>query len=258
MAGVTPTSLKTTAIQTPSDKNHTLVLRQLKEVAEVGQRLRGDPQDSFVRVSELVNSGLFRLVNGTLQPPTTTSLPGTVVPSTRKVNTAGSLTGGGTLAADLTLQLSGDSASPGNLFYYGTSGSGVKGFFSLTSAIVVPTPQITIGAAWVASSGAVTVPTVDVPRVVPYNCTLKEVNIVTRGGPGSCTVDIWKAPIGSYPPTVANSITGGTPPAISSANTYTNTTLTGWTTAFSLDDVLMFHISASTTFTFVSIQLRVG
>ena len=71
--------IKSTAIQTPRDGNpeqHTIVLRQLKEALELGQRLRGDPADSFVRVSELVHLGILRLVGATLQlsnstPPAT-------------------------------------------------------------------------------------------------------------------------------------------------------------------------------------------
>jgi hypothetical protein len=50
------------------------------------------------------------------------------VPTTRQVATAGSITGGGDLSADRTLQLSGDAASPGNNQVYGTNGSGVKGW----------------------------------------------------------------------------------------------------------------------------------
>jgi hypothetical protein len=42
-----------------------------------------------------------------------------------------SLTGGGTLAADRTMELVNDLASPGNTQYYGTNGSGTKGWFSL-------------------------------------------------------------------------------------------------------------------------------
>lgn len=66
----TQTRIKGTAIQNPTGTmdNHTLVLKQLKEVAEIGQRLRGDPEDSYIRVSELVNLGLVRLVSGTVQP----------------------------------------------------------------------------------------------------------------------------------------------------------------------------------------------
>lgn len=42
-----------------------------------------------------------------------------------------SITGGGTLAADRTMELVNDSASPGLTQYYGTNGSGTKGWFSL-------------------------------------------------------------------------------------------------------------------------------
>lgn len=116
---------------------------------------------------------------------------------------------------------------------------------------------LSAGAAWVDSSGgAVATPTNDVPRVIPIDCTLTDVKILTRGGPGSCSIDIWKLPFGSYPPTVANSITGGSPPAISSGNTFEDSTLTGWTTDISAGDVLLFHLNSSGTFTFIAIQLR--
>lgn len=133
----TKTRVKTTAIRTPTDEqgNHTIVLTQLKEVVEVGQRLRGDPMDSFVRVSDLVNANMVRLVNGTVQPPSTTSgnfAPG--VPLTRNVNTVDSLTGGGALSADLTLELVGDVASPGNTMLYGTNSSGVRGWYAQPSS----------------------------------------------------------------------------------------------------------------------------
>lgn len=42
-----------------------------------------------------------------------------------------SLTGGGDLTANRTLSLVGDSATPGNSRYYGTDGTGAKGYFSL-------------------------------------------------------------------------------------------------------------------------------
>lgn len=58
--------IRSTAIRAPSkdSANHELVLSQLKEVAEVGQRVRGDPLDSFVRVSELVEAGILEIRNG--------------------------------------------------------------------------------------------------------------------------------------------------------------------------------------------------
>lgn len=57
--------IRSTAIRAPTSalENHQIVLSQLKEVAEVGQRLRGDVRDSFVRVAELVEAGIFRVVD---------------------------------------------------------------------------------------------------------------------------------------------------------------------------------------------------
>ena len=58
-------------IPNPSDdpKQHTQVLRVLKEGLEIGQRLRGDPLDSFVRLRELVDLGIVRDVGGDPSPP---------------------------------------------------------------------------------------------------------------------------------------------------------------------------------------------
>lgn len=122
-------ALKTTAIRAPTEDqaNHTIVLRQLKETTELAVRLRGDPLDSFVRVRELVDTGVVRFTNDQIQPPLGGSQ---FVSSKRKVNTADSLTGGGQLSADLTLTLVGDVATPGNNMVYGTNGTGVRGWYT--------------------------------------------------------------------------------------------------------------------------------
>jgi hypothetical protein len=52
------------------------------------------------------------------------------VPTSRHVDTQYSLTGGGQLNADLTLNLVGDVATPGASKVYGTDGSGVRGWYS--------------------------------------------------------------------------------------------------------------------------------
>jgi hypothetical protein len=158
MASVTPKGIKTSAIQTPSKDNLVTVARQLKEVAEVGQRLRGDPGDSFVRVSELVQAGIMRLVNGTLQPPTPGSLPGSVVPSSRKVNGGDSITGGGDLTVDRTLTLVGDSPTPGNTMLYGTNSSGTKGWYTQPSGGSGASPLTTKGDIWVFGSADTRLP----------------------------------------------------------------------------------------------------
>ena len=51
----------------------------------------------------------------------------------QRVDTAGSLVGGGRLDTNLTLSLQGDQTTPGGSKYYGTDGAGVKGFYDITS-----------------------------------------------------------------------------------------------------------------------------
>lgn len=51
--------------------------------------------------------------------------------SGRSVSTSGSLTGGGNLGSNRTLSLVNDNSTPGNNKYYGTDGSGSKGFFDV-------------------------------------------------------------------------------------------------------------------------------
>lgn len=242
------------AIRSPTDEpgNHTIVLRQLKEAAEIGRRLRGDPLDSYVQVRELVNAGIVRIANGQVVAPSPTSLPPTVVPSTRQIKTIGSLTGGGTLAADRTLQLVGDVGAPGNNFYYGTNGAGTKGFYA------IPNSVFTKGAQWInAGGGAVLTPTNDVARQVPAACSLQEIIVTGLGGPGSCSIDIWYVPFSGYPATVANSIVGGSFPAISSGNKQSITSFGSFTTTtFAQDGFLVFHLISSTTFTVVQIEMR--
>lgn len=145
-----PTKIKGTSITTPqaSGDNHTLVLGQLREVVEIAQRLRGDPQDSFVRVSEIVHALGVRYINGSLQPPNTTA------PNTGTITVAGSILGIGTPASPITLD--GDVTSPGNSMLYGTSGAGAKGWYS--QPVSAPAPLTTKGDLYGFSTVAIRVP----------------------------------------------------------------------------------------------------
>ena len=83
----------------------------------------------------------------------TTDIAGKV-DTTRTITGATSLTGGGDLTANRTISLVNDSATPGNSMYYGTNGSGAKGYYTLTAggsasypnssgtATIVPRPQV--------------------------------------------------------------------------------------------------------------------
>ncbi len=114
------------------------------------------------------------------------------------------------------------------------------------------------GANWVSTApiAAAAAPIVYVQ--CPMAGTIQGVQIVTSGGPGACVLDVWKAPFGSFPPLVANSITASDKPTITSGTTYSDVTLTGWTTAISAGDVLAFKIVSSANFTQIQIALEVA
>ena len=59
------------------------------------------------------------------------ALADTAVQPARSVATQHSLTGGGDLSTDRTLSLVGDAATPGNSKYYGTDGTGSRGYHDL-------------------------------------------------------------------------------------------------------------------------------
>lgn len=59
------------------------------------------------------------------------------VAETRAINTTNSLTGGGDLSADRTIQLVNDSGAPGANQYYGTNGAGTKGWYASGSSSTV-------------------------------------------------------------------------------------------------------------------------
>lgn len=74
---------------------------------------------------------------------------------------------------------------------------------------------------------------------------------------GSAVMDIWKAPYASFPPTVANTITASDKPTLSTAQKYSDTTLTGWTTTVSAGDVFAFHVDSISTITRLSLELDI-
>lgn len=114
------------------------------------------------------------------------------------------------------------------------------------------------GAYWTANTGAIIIPVNSVERLMNASGTIKEVIVVTKGGTGSCTINIYKAAITShYPPTSADDITGGANVVISGGVIHQDSTLTGWTTTFNQDDVFLFTLQSSTVFQTVGIFLRV-
>lgn len=95
----------------------------------------------------------------------------------------------------------------------------------------------------------------DVSIVIPEDCTITRCTILTKGGTGSCQVDVWAVPIASYPPSVANSICAGHLPTISSGISHDDSTLTGWNTVLPKGQAVTFHLVSSSVFTEIVFQL---
>jgi hypothetical protein len=93
--------------------------------------------------------------------------------------------------------------------------------------------------------------------ISPFACVITKVTLLADQA-GSIVVDIWKAPFASYPPTVANTITGTALPTISASTKGQLTTLTGWTTAVSVGDCLRFNVNSVATVTRVALCLEVN
>ncbi len=93
---------------------------------------------------------------------------------------------------------------------------------------------------------------------VPYACTINSVTMLADVS-GSAVIDIWKVPYGSFPPSVANSITAAALPTLSSQQNSQDTTLTGWSTGknISAGDVLAFNVNSASTLTRVQLTLKV-
>jgi hypothetical protein len=120
---------------------------------DVGLRNTRNIIDSFLRVSDVVALGLATLDGNILSAAPAAS--GTVI-------SADSITGDG--SAGTPLQLVGDSASPGNSYYYGTNSSGTKGYYALpggggggsVTSVAVSSTDLSVAGSPITTSGTFT------------------------------------------------------------------------------------------------------
>lgn len=93
---------------------------------------------------------------------------------------------------------------------------------------------------------------------VPFDCEIASVELLADQT-GAIKVDIWKDIYANFPPTNADTITGGNEPEITAGNQkYQDATLTGWTTSLSKGDILAFNVDSVATVTRVTIILKVN
>jgi hypothetical protein len=100
----------------------------------------------------------------------------------------------------------------------------------------------TRGATFVNPAG-LTLPVNDVAVEIPAACTITAATVLLSGA-ASCVIDVWRDSYANYPPTVADSICGSNKPTVASATKYRDATLTGWTTALSAGDILIFKLES--------------
>ena len=89
---------------------------------------------------------------------------------------------------------------------------------------------------------------------VPFACTIAAWNITVDTG--TITFDIWKIATGTAIPTIANTITASALPALSTGTAIHSTTLTGWTTAVSANDIVGVEINAVASATKASLVVQ--
>ena len=83
---------------------------------------------------------------------------------------------------------------------------------------------------------------------MPFAGTITGWKIV--GSPyGSIVVDVWKDTVASFPPTVADTITGSEKPTLSSAIKNEDLDLTTWTTGVATGDIMAFNVDSASTLT---------
>jgi hypothetical protein len=92
---------------------------------------------------------------------------------------------------------------------------------------------------------------------IPFNATITSVTLLADQT-GSVVVDIWKDTYANFPPTVADTICGGSKPTISSNIKYTDSTLTGWTKTITANDILAFNIDSVTNIVKLTISLTLA
>lgn len=90
--------------------------------------------------------------------------------------------------------------------------------------------------------------------LIPFACTISRATLLADQV-GSAVVDIYKAALGSYPP--SGSICASAKPTLSAAASASDATLTGWTTSIAANDTLRFNVDSAATVTRVSLILTV-
>lgn len=129
----------------------------------------------------------------------------------------------------------------------GTVGSqgiqGIQGTLGVQGT--APTIRRTVGVSIDGGGAVITTGTKGYVEV-PYSGTIVEWKIISDVS-GSVVFDVWKS--NAAVPTNANTITASAKPTLTTAQRAVSTTLTGWTTSVSTNDVFGFEVESASTLT---------
>jgi hypothetical protein len=115
----------------------------------------------------------------------------------------------------------------------------------------------TIPIGYTFSGNGNTIPTgvAGVGLTVPFDGVITSATLIADQT-GSMVIDIWKDTYANYPPTVLDTITASAKPTLSNAVKAQDTTLTGWSTAFSAGDIFYFNVDSCTSIQNATLILR--
>jgi hypothetical protein len=92
---------------------------------------------------------------------------------------------------------------------------------------------------------------------IPWNCTILAWYLVADQS-GSIQIDLQVDTFANFPPTVADTIVASAPPALSTAQTDSDSTLSGWTTALAEGDWMRVYVDSATTVEWVNLVIVVA
>jgi hypothetical protein len=110
---------------------------------------------------------------------------------------------------------------------------------------IISTQQSTALTFVIDGGGGEITPGEEVSLLLPFAGTILRAYILVQPS-GSLVVDLRKLPVGDFPPSVANSITGATPLTLSSGVTVVDSSLSDWDTSIAINDVLTANIISVT------------
>lgn len=125
-----------------------------------------------------------------------------------------------------------------------TTEPGVGATWETVWETLVDLPMVTTAHCNVFGNGYVLYPGEKGAVRMPFDGTITEAALLADIA-GDVVVDIWKSSYAGYPPSSANSIVASAPPTLTGQIKNLDSTLTGWTTAVTAGDILVFVLKAT-------------